>query len=77
MPPKAKATTSVVKAYKPQALDLGVLQAEQQSAAKALKAANTAASKANEAQQNAEHEYETAKKALAAGVAQITAATKV
>jgi hypothetical protein len=56
---------------------LGVLQTKLETATKTLKAANTAAQKANEAQQRAEADHNVAAKALAAGVAQIVASTKV
>lgn len=59
------------------ALDLGVLQTNLEAATKVLKSANTAAQRANEAATRAEAEYDSAKKALVAGVAQITASTKV
>lgn len=64
---------------KPQtkALDLGVLQSNLESAARNLKTTTSALLRASEAQVRAEAEYDTAKKALAAGVAQITASTKV
>lgn len=74
---KTKAIPGVVRAFKPQALDLGVLQANLEAATKSLKAANSAALRANEAAAFAEAEYDSAKKALTAGVAQITASTKV
>ena len=62
---------------KTKALDLGVLQSNLEAATKALKSAAPAASRANEAASRAEAEYDSAKKALVAGVAQITASTKV
>lgn len=59
------------------ALDMGALQSNLESASKALKAAQTAQAKANEVAARAEAEYESAKKSLAAGMAQLMAATKV
>ena len=58
-------------------LDLGKLQDEVELAARTLKAANTALSKAADAQSLAESNHHAAQKAMAAGVAQLTAATKV
>ena len=58
-------------------LDLGQLQNEVENASKALKAANTVLAKAQEAQERAEAEYHSSTKALTAGVAQLTAATRV
>ncbi len=59
------------------ALDLGALQSNLEGASKNLKAAITAAEKANAACTKAEAEYASAGKALLAGVAQLSAATKV
>lgn len=59
------------------ALDMGALQSNLEAAAKNLKTAQAAQVKANDVAERAEAEYEAAKKALAAGVAQIMAATKV
>ena len=59
------------------ALDLGVLQAELQQAARNLKSTTSALLRASEAQIKAESEYDVAKKALDAGVQQLRAATKV
>lgn len=59
------------------ALDMGALQSNLEAAAKNLKAAQATQAKANDAAERAEQDYEAAKKALAAGVAQIMAATKV
>lgn len=57
--------------------DLGVLQNEAENAAKVLKGARTAAINAKQAEQKAEEAYGVAQKALAAGVEQVKAATKV
>lgn len=59
------------------ALDLGILQSNLEQAARNLKATTSALLRASEANVRAENEYDTARKALAAGVAQIGAATKV
>lgn len=59
------------------ALDMGALQSNLEAAAKNLKSAQAIQAKANDATERAEQDYEAAKKALAAGVAQIMAATKV
>ena len=58
-------------------LDLGALQNEVEQAARNLKAANTALNKATDAQALAEANHHAAQKAMQAGVAQLTAATKV
>lgn len=60
-----------------QALDLGVLQKNLEQSARQLKATTTALLRASEANVRAEQEYDVAKKALAAGVQQISASTKV
>lgn len=57
--------------------DLGVLQQEVEQAAKSLKGAKTVAANAAQALAKAEDAYGVAQKALAAGVAQVQAATKV
>lgn len=59
------------------ALDLGALQNNLEAATKAYKTAGTAFARASEAFARSEAEYDSAKKALLAGVAQITASTKV
>lgn len=66
-----------MKNTKKVALDMGALQSNLEAAAKNLKAAQAIQTKANDAAERAEQDYEAAKKALAAGVAQIMAATKV
>ena len=58
-------------------LDLGKLQEEVEQASRSLKAANTILQKASDAQALAEANHHAAQKSLAAGVAQLTAATKV
>lgn len=67
----------IMAAAKPRSLDLGQLQNEVETASRTLKAANTVLSKAQESQERAEREYHASTKALMAGVAQLTAATKV
>ncbi len=59
------------------ALDLGVLQSNLEAATKQRKTTAMALMRASEADLRAEAEYDACKKALAAGVAQLTAATKV
>lgn len=59
------------------ALDLGALQANLEAASKNLKSAVSAAKKAKEVEERAEADYASAQKALAAGMAQLLAATKV
>lgn len=59
------------------ALDLGVLQSDMEQAARSLKSTTSALLRASEANVQAENAYDVARKALAAGVAQLTAATKV
>ena len=75
-PPKTKAAPAP-RAPKPKALDLGILQSDLEAAAKKYKVATLAAQRAVEASVAAEQEYDNAKKALAAGVAQLNAAVKV
>ncbi len=62
---------------KARSVDLGQLQNEMEAASRQLKAANTILNKAQDAQNSAEGNYHSACKALAAGVLQLTAATKV
>lgn len=59
------------------ALDMGVLQTNMESAARTLKSTTSALLRASEANLRAEADYDVARKALAAGVAQLTASTKV
>jgi len=59
------------------AVDLGVLQSDLEKAARQLKSTTTDLLRASEANLRAEQEYDVAKKALAAGVAQISSSTKV
>lgn len=58
-------------------VDLGALQVEMENAAKSLKAAQTVFNKAKDALDKADQHYVTTKAALAAGVDQLKAATKV
>jgi hypothetical protein len=62
---------------KARSLDLGQLQNEVENASRAFKAAGTILSKAQEAYDNAEKNHHASQKALAAGVAQLLAGTKV
>lgn len=64
-------------ANKGKGADLGVLQQEVEQAAKTLKGAKTALANARQAAEKAEESYAVAQKSLAAGVAQVQAATKV
>lgn len=57
--------------------DLGVLQTEAENAAKRLKGARTVHANAVQALVRAEEAHNVAQKALAAGVAQVSATTKV
>lgn len=57
--------------------DLGVLQAQMESCAKGYRASITAFKKASDAMNRAEEAYINASKALAAGLEQVKASTKV
>lgn len=59
------------------ALDLGTLQSNLEQSASTLKSATTSLNKAKEQHKNADAAYSVAKKALAAGVEQLSEATKV
>lgn len=58
-------------------VDLGALQVEMENAAKSLKSAQTTYNKAKEALDRADSHYISTKNALAAGVEQLKAATKI
>jgi outer membrane protein TolC len=64
-------------ASKQKGASLGVLQEEVEAAAKQLKSARTQAANARQAEVKAEQAYDVAQKALAAGVEQVKASTKV
>lgn len=74
---KLKSATATIKMYTPRGVDLGTLQDGAEKTAKALKAANAALVKAKKAAEDAEAAYNVAQKALAAGVEQLRASTKV
>lgn len=58
-------------------VDLGLLQSSLETHTKTLKAATTTLQRAQDAFARAESEYVVAQKAMAAGVEQVRAATKV
>ena len=68
---------AAVPKAKARSLDLGQLQTEVENACRSYKAAGTVLAKAQEAFDNAEKNYHSTNKALVAGMAQLTAATKV